>query len=71
MGLTIRSKNHSIDIGTGGFLRLRKTIADLTNKEISEHYGVLLTEEYIHTGSRHTTERQKSCTKNIRGSTAR
>ena len=48
MGLTIRSKNHSIDIGTGGFLRLRKIIADLTNKEISEHYGVLMTEEYIH-----------------------
>ena len=48
MGITIRSKNHNIDIGTGGLLRLRKTIASLTNKEISDHYNILLSEEYIH-----------------------
>ena len=48
MGLTIRSKNHSIDIGSGGFFRLRMKIAGLTNKEISDHYKVLASEEYIH-----------------------
>lgn len=48
MGLTIRSKNHSIDIGSGGFFRLRMKIAELTNKEISDHYKVLASEEYIH-----------------------
>jgi len=48
MGLTIYSKHHSIDIGTGGFLRLRMAIANCTNKEISEHYHVLASEEYIH-----------------------
>jgi threonine synthase len=48
MGITIRSKNHNIDIGTGGLLRLRKTIASLTNKEILDHYNILLSEEYIH-----------------------
>lgn len=48
MGLTIRSKNHSIDIGSGGFFRLRMKIAELTNKEISDHYKVLASEEYIY-----------------------
>ena len=48
MGITIRSKNHNIDIGTGGFFRLKKTIAGFTNKEISDHYNILLSEEYIH-----------------------
>ena len=48
MGITIRSKNHNIDIGTGGFFRLKKTIAGFTNKEISDHYNILLSEEYIY-----------------------
>ena len=48
MGLTIRSKNHSIDIGSGGFFRLRMNIAGITNKEISDHYKVLASEEYIY-----------------------
>jgi len=38
MGVTIRSKNNSIDMGYGGFSRLRGKIAELTGKEIGEHY---------------------------------
>lgn len=48
MGVTITSKNHSIDMGYGGFSNLRTKIAELTNEEIYQHYcelfqtGVLL-----------------------------
>lgn len=38
MGVTIESKNHSIDMGYGGFGRLRLKVAELTGKEIEEHY---------------------------------
>lgn len=38
MGLTINSKNKSIDLGYFGFNRLRTKIAELTNEEIAEHY---------------------------------
>lgn len=38
MGVTIKSKNFSIDIGCGGFLRLRTKIAELTAPDIFEHY---------------------------------
>ncbi|MFR6158364.1 MAG: hypothetical protein ACLUJV_02420 [Blautia producta] len=31
MGVTISSKNHSIDLGYGGFMRLRQKVAELTN----------------------------------------
>jgi hypothetical protein len=41
MGITISSKNHSIDMGCGGFNRLRNKVAELTGKEIGEHYAYL------------------------------
>lgn len=45
MGLTIYSKNLSNDLGSGGFYRLRKTIAGLCPDEIKKHY-MLLADHY-------------------------
>lgn len=47
MGVTIDSKNYSIDLGCGGFNNLRTKIAELTAPDIYEHYkklekGILL-----------------------------
>lgn len=42
MGVTIHSPNFSIDMGYFGFERLRQKIADLTAKDIGEHYKALL-----------------------------
>lgn len=36
MGITIRSKNHSCDMGPGGFLRFQETVA----KQISPEFSV-------------------------------
>lgn len=47
MGITIRSKNKSIDMGCGGFLRLRRTVSELCPEEISKHYAELIN-NYIH-----------------------
>lgn len=41
MGVTIESKNKSIDMGYGGFRNLRTKIAELTEKDIYEHYKEL------------------------------
>ena len=41
MGVTIDSKNKSIDLGFGGFNRLRNKISELVNNEIAEHYKEL------------------------------
>lgn len=41
MGVTIKSKNHSIDLGHGGFNRLRTKVAELTAPDIYEHYKYL------------------------------
>ena len=38
MGVTINSKSHSIDLGGGGFMRLRLKIAELAAPDIFEHY---------------------------------
>lgn len=38
MGVTIESKNHAIDLGYGGFMRLRAKIAELSDKELGMHY---------------------------------
>jgi hypothetical protein len=38
MGVTIHSKNNSLDLGYMGFNRLRTKIAELINDEILEHY---------------------------------
>lgn len=38
MGITIKSKNCSIDLGYGGFMVLRTTVAELTAPDIYEHY---------------------------------
>ena len=38
MGVTIKSKNKSIDMGCGGFHNLRTKVAELTSKDIYEHY---------------------------------
>ena len=34
MGITVRSKNYSIDLGYTGFLRLRTKVAELTAPDI-------------------------------------
>lgn len=41
MGVTIESLNYSIDLGYGGFNNIRKRVAQLTGKEIGEHYEEL------------------------------
>lgn len=38
MGITITSKNKSIDMGYFGFNKLRTKISELINDEIAEHY---------------------------------
>lgn len=38
MGITIKSKNCSADMGYGGFFRFRKKVAALSNEEFGEHY---------------------------------
>lgn len=40
-GVTINSKNHSIDLSYSGFYRLRKKVAELTKPDIYEHYKML------------------------------
>ena len=42
MGITVRSKNYSIDLGYTGFLRLRTKVAELTAPDIFLHYRRLL-----------------------------
>ena len=42
MGVTIRSPKNNIDMGYGGFQRLRLTIAKLCPKEITDHYEYLI-----------------------------
>ena len=43
MGVTIESKNCSIDLGYGGFKALRTKVAELTAPDIYEHYKILET----------------------------
>ena len=44
MGITIRCKKtyRSIDLGTGGFLRLRRKVSELAGEPLSSHYAKLL-----------------------------
>lgn len=48
MGVTLRCKksNRSIDLGMGGFLRLRRKVADLCGKEVSAQYRLMLDSMY-------------------------
>lgn len=43
MGVAIkcRKSGHTIDMGSGGFFRLRKKVAELTNSELGQHYALL------------------------------
>ncbi|NFI58284.1 hypothetical protein FDA48_18580 [Clostridium botulinum] len=41
MGVSIVSKNKAIDLGYGGFNRLRKKVSELINSEIAKHYKEL------------------------------
>ena len=41
MGVTIESKNYSIDMGYGGFINLRTKVAELAADDIGEHYKKL------------------------------
>lgn len=41
MGVTIKSKSRSIDLGGGGFKRLRTKVAELAAPDIFEHYKKL------------------------------
>lgn len=36
MGITVESKNYSIDMGYHGFNRLRTKVAELTGREVGE-----------------------------------
>lgn len=47
MGVTIEGKNKSIDLGYGGFNNLRTKVAELTEKDIFEHYKELEKSMYI------------------------
>lgn len=38
MGLTLESKNCSLDFGYGGFYSIRTKVAELAAKDIGEHY---------------------------------
>lgn len=38
MGITLRSKNCTADMGYGGFLRFRSKVAELVNEEFGNHY---------------------------------
>ena len=46
MGISIYSKNKSIDLGCSGFQRLRRTISERCPKDIMEHYALLLDDLY-------------------------
>ena len=52
MGVTISSKNHSIDMGYGGFGNIRRRVAELTGKEIGKHYARLDKGMFIHGAER-------------------
>lgn len=41
MGVTLKSPNKSIDLGYGGFMMLRRKVAELTTEDIGEHYKYL------------------------------
>lgn len=41
MGVTIESRNRSIDLGYGGFRNLRMKVAELSAPDIYEHYEYL------------------------------
>ncbi|NFP06062.1 hypothetical protein FDC57_18555 [Clostridium botulinum] len=41
MGVSIVSKNKAIDLGYGGFNRLRTKVSELINSEIAKHYKEL------------------------------
>lgn len=43
MGITLQSKNKSIDLGYMGFMSLRRKIAELAADDIGEHYKDLVT----------------------------
>lgn len=47
MGVTINSKNHSIDLSYSGFYRFRKKVAELTAPDIYEHYEKLNDWRYV------------------------
>lgn len=47
MGVTIESKNKSIDLGYGGFARLRKKVAELAGNDIGIHYKRLNNAPYF------------------------
>ena len=46
MGVTIESKNKSIDLGYNGFNKLRTKIAELASEDIGDHYKKLMTVPY-------------------------
>ena len=50
MGVTIKSSQHSIDLGGGGFKRLRTKIAELAAPDIFERYKKL--DEYLRSPNR-------------------
>ena len=49
MGVTISSKNHSIDLGYYGFFRLRQKIAELIGNDVYEHYCKLRNTPFFET----------------------
>lgn len=47
MGVTVESKNYSMDLGYIGFNRLRQKVADLTADDIAQHYRNLKDGMYL------------------------
>ena len=47
MGITMKSPNHTISLGYGGFNMLRMKVAELSGKDIFEHYRYLMDNMFI------------------------
>lgn len=46
MGITICTKNHYADMGYGGFMRFRMTLANAVSQEFGEHYATMALAPY-------------------------
>lgn len=57
MGITIKSPNFEINVGYGGFMRLRKVIASLCPAEINKHYLYFLDNYYELIGDENTIKK--------------
>lgn len=47
MGITLSSKNLSVDMGYGGFLSFRERVAMLASDEFGQHYSTLRSSSFL------------------------